>query len=334
MILSAPKFWQHPSHCAGKILAPLGAIYGAIAKHRMKSATPKEIEVPVICVGNLVLGGAGKTPTAIALNELLQGMGKESHFLTRGYGGTEQGPVRVNAQEHNVHQVGDEPFLLAQNAPTWVSKKRVEGAKKAIESGAEVIIMDDGHQNPELKKDLSLIVVEGGYGFGNEKVFPAGPLREFVQQGLQRADAIVIIGECKHGVIDRFPPNMPVFQAYIRPYTDDLNLLRSKQLIAFAGLGNPDKFFICLKENCLDIKETVAFSDHHPYRPQEIKKLLDAANAQGCELVTTAKDFVKIPVEYRSRVNVLRIRAEFTETKELGDLIQNRCSSKERTLCP
>ncbi len=188
-----PEFWRHDGAVA-KILTPLGWAFHGAGRIRRWAARPYCAPIPVICVGNLVAGGAGKTPVAMAIADMLLAARRKPHFLTRGFGGGLAGPVRVDRSGHDAGAVGDEALLLADMAPCWVARDRADGARAAVDAGAEIIVMDDGFQNPQPAKDLSLIVIDGGVGFGNRRVIPAGPLRENLAAGIRRADAAILIG--------------------------------------------------------------------------------------------------------------------------------------------
>jgi len=213
--MRAPEFW-HSDNWASRLLEPLGSVYAWAVARRLAEAKEYRPAVPVICVGNIVTGGAGKTPVCLALVERLRARGRHPHLLTRGYGGTEVGPRAVDSVRHDATRVGDEALLLAAHAPTWVARWRPDGAVAAVEMGADILVMDDGFQNPTMVKDLSLVVVDGGYGFGNGRVMPAGPCRESIRAGLARADAVVLIGDDRAGVACGLG-DLPVLRARLVP---------------------------------------------------------------------------------------------------------------------
>jgi tetraacyldisaccharide 4'-kinase len=242
--MRTPAFWaKGKAPLIGFLLAPLGWLYGCGTKFRLARGTPRTSSKPVICVGNLVAGGTGKTPVVIDLAQRLKGV----HVLTRGYGGSKRGPLTVDPKKHTTEQVGDESLLIASRAPaatTWIIDNRFTGCQAAVESGAEIIVFDDGFQDPAVIKDLSLIIVDGGYGFGNDHMIPAGPLREPVDTGLRRADAVVIIGEDTSHTETRIAGRCPVLHARLVPDTTTTTKKWSGQKIfAFAGIGRPEKFF-------------------------------------------------------------------------------------------
>jgi tetraacyldisaccharide 4'-kinase len=274
----------------------------------------------VICVGNLVAGGAGKTPVALALARRLLARGRAPHFLTRGYGGRLAGPVRVDPAAHTARAVGDEALLLAAMAPAWVAHDRPAGARAAAAAGAQTIVMDDGHQNPSLGKDLAILVIDGGYGFGNRRVIPAGPLREPIGEGLARADAVVVVGVDECGIAREIGGRVPLLRARIAP-TPGQDELADRDVVAFAGIGRPEKFFATLADLRCRIVAAHAYADHHAYAPDEIMRLADEAGAKRATLVTTAKDAVRLPPEARAMVRVLDVEIEWEDEAAVDALL-------------
>jgi tetraacyldisaccharide 4'-kinase len=315
-----PEFWHRPGGIVPALLAPCGLVYSVAALLRERAAAPWRAPVPVICVGNVTVGGTGKTPTALAIAALLQRWGLRVAFLSRGYGGTLRGPVEVDPARHGSSEVGDEPLLLAARASTWVARDRKDGARLAIADGADAIVMDDGLQNPAVRKDLRLVVVDAAYGFGNERVLPAGPLREPLARGLGRADAFVLIGEDRHGLASTLSRHAPVLRAAFVP-DNAARALAGRKVYAFAGIGRPEKFFATL--DALGTVRIAAhrFPDHHPYSEEEITSLIDAAKRGGAIPVTTAKDFVRLPAGARDMV-----------TAVTGDLVFDDSAALERLL--
>lgn len=302
--MRAPDFWR-TGGAAAALLAPLGAVYALGGRLRQAWVTPDRVAVPVICVGNLVAGGAGKTPVALAVAERLRRRGIDAHIVTRGYGGKETGPLRVDPSQHTAADVGDEPLLLAARGPTWIARWRPAGARAAVSAGARAIVLDDGHQNPSLAKDLSLVVVDGGYGIGNGRVIPAGPLREPVARGLARASALVMLGhDCTH--VAALAGGLPVLRAQLVP-GPEAPYLRARDLVAFAGIGRPEKFFETLTAIGGFVRAQYAFPDHHPYKHGEIERILRKARELSALPVTTAKDAVRLPTELRHQVRVLSV---------------------------
>jgi tetraacyldisaccharide 4'-kinase len=303
--MRAPEFWQHRGPLA-LLLAPLGLLYGASVALNARSAAPYRAKARVICVGNLTAGGSGKTPVAMAVAQKLAARGKKVFFLTRGYGGTGAGPLLVTNQ--TAAQVGDEALLLARIAPTLIARNRADGARLADASGADVIVMDDGHQNFSLAKDISLVVVDG---FGNGLMIPAGPLRETVRGGLARADAVVTFGG---DTLKDFCG--PVLTARLEA---DGASFAGKRVFAFAGIGRPEKFVNSLTAAGAIVTGTQFFGDHHPYSPAEITAL--TRQAKDAILITTEKDLVRLSPQERQRVAVLTVRAEFEDPALLDRLL-------------
>jgi tetraacyldisaccharide 4'-kinase len=314
-----PEFWRHRG-LAAIALSPLGALVSHLGPLWRARTTPTVVGVPVICVGNLTVGGAGKTPLVIALARALQGLGRAPHILSRGYGGRLKGPLRVDPVQHEAQDVGDEPLLLARMAPTWICADRATSARAAVEDGADILLMDDGFQNPGLIKTVSILVIDGGYGFGNGQVMPAGPLREALAGGLARADAAVIIGDDITGIRDAIADRCPIFDARIVPIPDQG--ITGKPVIAFAGIGRPEKFYASLQELGCTLIETRNFADHHPYTPDEIMRLCDLAHALDATLVTTEKDLVRLPDAARKMVQALRIAVEWSDPATPGHLLR------------
>jgi tetraacyldisaccharide 4'-kinase len=321
--MRAPEFWNASggSHPAALALAPLAAVYAALGRLNAALAGPARAAVPVVCVGNLTVGGAGKTPTALALARLAGALGLAPWFLTRGYGGRARGPLRVDPARHEAGAVGDEALLLAALAPTVVSGDRVAGAAVAAQAGADLVIMDDGLQNPSLAKDLALVVVDGGYGFGNGRVLPAGPLREPVEAGLARADALVLIGPDRLGLGPRLARGAaPVFEAELVPGPEAIRF-REREIVAFAGIGRPAKFFATLEAAGAVLIARHAFPDHHRYDADEIMRLCEAASRHNGKPVTTAKDYVRLPPEARLMVDVLTVELEWRDPAAVRRLL-------------
>jgi tetraacyldisaccharide 4'-kinase len=289
-----PAFWRNPEARAGRLLAPLGLIYGAVAARRM--ARPgQDAGVQVICIGNLTAGGAGKTPTAMAVAHWLKEAGRNPYVLSRGYGGQLAGPVRVDPSHHRAADVGDEPLLIARSMPVTVARDRFAGALAARAGGADVIVMDDGFQNPSLRKDLSLLVVDGRRGVGNGRVFPAGPLRAPLGAQLARADALLVLGEPMNiGPITAAGPDLPVFHGHLEPDPQTVAALRGRKVLAFAGIGYPDKFFATLSEAGIDVRARHPFADHHRYTATEAAVLLAQARRDDLLPVTTEKDLARL----------------------------------------
>ena len=305
--MRAPDFWNHRGPIA-LLLAPLGMLYGLSVALKARLSSPYKASVPVICVGNLTAGGSGKTPVAMAVGEALRQRGKKVFFLTRGYGGSEAGPLLVADQ--SAEKVGDEALLLAAIAPTVVAADRAAGARFAEANGAEIIVMDDGHQNFSLVKTLSLVVVDG---LGNQLMLPAGPLRESVAQGLGRANAVVNFGK-----EDLAPYQGAVINARLEPEGSDLS---GKRVFAFAGIGRPEKFTLSLKDAGAIVTGAQFFGDHHAYTQAEIAGLRQ--QAKDAALVTTQKDYVRLPADLRAGIAVLKVRVRFDNPGLLAPLLDS-----------
>jgi tetraacyldisaccharide 4'-kinase len=319
--MQAPGFWWKKSGAAAALLSPIAAIYGAVAGRRLaQSGAPAG--VPVICIGNPTVGGAGKTPTAIAVARLLIGAGERPAFLTRGFGGRLAGPVLVETS-HTAADVGDEPLLLWRVAPTVVSRDRVAGARHAIAAGATVIVMDDGFQNPALAKDLSILVIDGVRGIGNGHVIPAGPLRASLAPQLERAHAILIVGE-GDGAMPA--TRLPTFRARLAPDRIAPADLGSRRVLAFAGIGDPQKFFATLAAAGINAQIQRGFADHHRYRADEAAALLAEAERRHLALVTTEKDLARMQgdpalIALAARVHVLPVELIVNEQDDFRRLV-------------
>lgn len=313
--MRTPKHWKN-LNLLSFLLSPFGLLYGLATACRIYMTKPQKCEAKVICIGNLTAGGTGKTPVAVAIARLLQNHGHHPSFISRGYGGQLQ-DIEVDTNRHRAAEVGDEPLLLARQAPVIVNRRRTEAAVKACSLGADFIIMDDGFQNPYLYKDISFIVIDGQFGFGNRLCIPAGPMREFLADGLKRASAAIIIGEDKYQIASQLG-DLPVFKASICPETPaDI----SKPIIAFAGIGRPEKFYQSLQKCGFKLLQTFDFPDHHFYTREELLKLKAAAQEQKAVLYTTAKDFVKIPVDLQQGIEVLEISIEWENPSKLTQFL-------------
>ena len=321
--MRTPDFWRRPS-LLSTLLMPMALAYGAVGRLRFATNRPWRAPLPVLCVGNLVAGGAGKTPVALNLAIRLQKRRVNVHFLTRGHGGSATGPLAVDPRRHDFHEVGDEALLLARCAPAWISRDRVLGCRAAVAAGAEAIIMDDGFQNPSLAKDVSLVVVDGGYGFGNGRLIPAGPLREPVESGLERAQALVIIGADESGIADgqAAPPAHGILRAHVKP-GPEAERLAGQPIVAFAGIGRPEKFFKTLRDAGCHLQATHAFSDHCPFEKGEIEPLRRQADDLGALLVTTAKDAIRLNNATRLGIEVLTITIEWEDETAIDAILKH-----------
>lgn len=313
--MQEPEFWKRGGNpWPGRLLLPAAILYsiGAVLRRwRHRAYRPA---VPVVVAGGLTVGGSGKTPLALALADRLAH--RQPHFVSRGYGGRAKGPVRVDPSRHTAAEVGDEPLLLARQAPTWIARNRVAGARAAVEAGAGVIILDDGFQNPTLVKDLALLTIDGDGGLGNGHVFPAGPLREPLWLALRRARAVVQIGDDIAGVDRIVRGRRPIIKARLVP-TPEAATIAGQRVFAFSGIGRPEKFFASLRAVGAELVMTRSFPDHHPYSAAEASGLLGEAAQMKALAVTTAKDQVRLPRAVQGHVAVFEVRLVFADSTEL-----------------
>ena len=324
-------FWQKKNSLIGKILSPLGFLYALSVRLRFKRTKPFQVSVPVICVGNLSVGGTGKTPVCIAISKILTKLNQPFFFLNHGYKGKERN-VMVS-KTHTAVDVGDEALLFASLAPTVVDNKRARGAQLAVKKGAKCIIMDDGFQNPSLIKTLSFVVVDGKQGFGNNRVLPAGPLREPVLRGLQRADAVIIAGEDTAGVefyLKRNQIDLPVFKGRFVLNEKIIQELRGKDIYAFAGLGQPEKFFDSLTNAGLSVTDKHCFPDHYAYSRFDIEDILAKAGSKA--VATTEKDAIKIQKDLLKSVYVVDGQFVFDEEPAVVNFLQGVLNGNDSSI--
>jgi tetraacyldisaccharide 4'-kinase len=325
-----PAFWWREGSLASALLAPVATVYGAIATWRL--ARPgRRPGIPVVCIGNLTVGGAGKTPTALTVARMLAKAGERPAFLSRGYGGALAGPLVVDPARHRASEVGDEPLLLARTAPTIVARDRVKGA--GIAAGASVIVMDDGFHNPSLVKDFSVLVVDARRGIGNGRVIPAGPLRAPVDAQLSRAHALVVVGrsvgDCAIAEMAR-ERDIPVLRASLRADTAFVAGLAGRRVLAFAGIADPPKFFATLAEAGVAVAATRSFADHHRYTGREAAALCEEAERDGLALVTTEKDLARLSGEEQplsARARALPVTLVFEDAAGFESLLRERLAA-------
>ncbi len=333
----APEFWWRDTYTAQSVLLyPLSLIYGRIAGRRMLAKPLGTSKIPVVCIGNFVVGGAGKTPFAISLYQLLKNEGFSPAFLLRGYGGAQKGPLLVSRKDHTARDVGDEAMLLAEVGPTVISADRVEGAVTVRGIGADIIVMDDGFQNAALRKDLSIVLVDGEKGIGNGHCLPAGPLRAPIDVQMVKTNLLMIVGEVgrARGILRRAARRgLKPFHCRLKPLADQN--LKGIPFLAFAGIGQPDKFFRSAKDADLSIVETKAFADHHSFSDKEIEELFDLAREKSLQFLTTAKDLVRLKGMRSERARqlanncrVLNVKMEIEEADMLMAAIKSQIKQR------
>ena len=324
--MQAPKFWYRSRSWQAVLLSPLGALYAWANVRRQKNARPTRVDIPVICIGNLNVGGTGKTPTTIAIAQMLISRDIAVQIVSRGYGGSLQAVTQVDPRVHTADETGDEPLLTAAFAPTWVANERVAGARAAQNAGADVILLDDGFQDPSLTKDLAIVVVDAARGFGNGRCLPAGPLREPVHVGLKRADAVISIGEpeAQSQFWERSADQVgriAHLTASLKPIEMGMPWAEGRYL-AFAGIGDPEKFFATLRGLGAPLVRTVALDDHQKLARPMIQRLMKEAQSMNAQLVTTEKDAARLPADLRSGILSLPVRLEFDDANTLKTLLE------------
>jgi len=338
--MQTPEFWHRPDSWAAQALRPAAAIYGAVARFRLRSTVAARASLPVICVGNITAGGSGKTPVAMAVARRLADMGERPAFLTRGYGGRLAGPLVVDAATAHAVDVGDEPLLLARHFPTVKSANRPLGADLAAQTGASVVVMDDGFQNPSLHKDAGLVVIDAATGLGNGFTLPAGPMRETAEDALARAHAVIVMGDApacastQHVMDLATAKDLPIIKGRLTPQVDP-DAWRGKPVLAYAGIGRPEKFFGTVASLGADLRQREVFADHHAFTDDEAQALLSRARADGLTLVTTDKDMARLTgaghsgalAELRDQSQTVPVAVAFDDPAALDQLLRARMNA-------
>ncbi|MEM7650698.1 MAG: tetraacyldisaccharide 4'-kinase [Pseudomonadota bacterium] len=334
MTLKTPSFWYRSQDSRPNwrelALTPFSYIYHALFAIDQNAHAAYRADIPVLCIGNITAGGTGKTPTALALMETVKrhNIAKTPYFLIRGYGGAEDGPLLADPQTHTSWDIGDEALILAQHAPTIVSADRAAGVRLAHERGADLVIMDDGLQNPGIYKDLRFVVVNGEMGFGNKRLMPAGPLRQPLEHGFNVSDGFILIGDDTREIANDLPQDKPLFKASLKP-GPDFKLDKASRYLAFAGLGYPQKFFNFLSNTLgMNVVETIAFSDHYPYEEEDLIKLHEKAQRLDTKLITTEKDFKRLPEIEGIEVKTLPVEMHWDNEDALITLIKDTLSAR------
>ena len=312
MPIKTPHFWTELSW-QSVILFPVSYIWRFGHYAQQKILNTKETEIPVICVGNLTVGGSGKTPVVITLCRFLSGIGKSTSILTRGFGGKEKGPIFVSTNLHQSLDVGDEPLMMAHSLDVCVSRNRPLGANHILDKKKyDCIVMDDGLQNPTLKKDLNIAVFDGKFGIGNGFLLPAGPMRQKLEVGIQNIDLVIFNGKDETGLGQKIPPHIPIFKGELQPDEEIVEKMKNRRVYGFAGIGNPSRFFKTLNNIGADLVGEAHFADHHPYTDADLTQLYEEAMQSGAELVTTQKDWMRLPTDWRDRVLTVPVRIHFS----------------------
>ena len=326
-MLKAPRFWYKKNDTyISNTLYPFSLLFRFGTKLRNLVSRKRKTDLPIICIGNIVVGGAGKTPVAIKLGSLLKRKGYKPHFVSKGYGGIETNNILIK-EWHSAQSVGDESLLLSEVAPTWIGKDRNKSFALAKENGADCIIMDDGFQNPSLQKDFSIIVINGEQGFGNKRVIPSGPLRESISRGISRANLLIVIGEIAEDVGRKIPRTVPLIHAKFK-ISKDNRIYKNQKVTAFAGIAYPEKFYNSLNEQGAILEKKISYPDHHIFDENDMLNLAENANLTKSVLVTTKKDFVRIPKSYRSLVSTLNGEIKFEDENLLKEILVNILENK------
>ena len=321
-MLKAPKFWYSKKDTFySTVLYPFSLLFRFGTKLRNIISIKTNAPIPIICIGNIVVGGAGKTPVAIKIGNLLIKSGYKPHFISKGYAGLIKESALVEPW-HSPASVGDESILLSEIAPTWIGNDRIKSSFLAKNNGADCLIMDDGFQNPSIEKNFSIIVINAEQEFGNKRVMPSGPLRESIKRGLSRTNLVIIIGDITEDLINYIPSQIPIFNANF-DIKENNEIFKGKQITAFAGIAFPEKFFNSLRKQGGKIVKEISYSDHYIYNENDLLSLAENANKTNSILVTTRKDFVRIPKSYRPLINTLDGEIVFENEQLLLEILTN-----------
>ena len=330
--MKTPEFWSRRGPVA-MALTPLSLVWLAGSWMRRWRARPYEADIPVICIGNLTAGGSGKTPIVGWLYDRLAARGWNPAILSRGYGGTERGPIWVNGDQHDAAACGDEPLMLAEGREVMVAHDRAAGASRISAGGKhDVILMDDGMQNPNLKRDLTIGVFDGGSGIGNGLVMPAGPLRSRLRSGMAEIDLAIINGDDEAGIANLLPDGLPAFQARLLEDRATVESFNGTPLLAFAGIGRPARFFRSILSSGGNLVRQIAFADHHPYSQLDLARLQEDAHRHGADLITTHKDWIRLPADWRSTITMLPVTVDLDNDGGLLGFVEQHletCRGKE-----
>ena len=321
-MLKAPKFWyQKKDTFLSNTFYPLSLLFRLGTKIRNFVSSEKRSPLPIICVGNIVVGGAGKTPVSLKIGKLLTKAGYKPHFISKGYAGIIKKSTLVQSW-HSPTSVGDESILLSEVAPTWIGKDRIQSSFLAKKEGGDCLIMDDGFQNPKINKDFSIIVINSEQEFGNKRVMPSGPLRESIRRGLSRTNLVIVIGNISDELKENIPSNIPIIESKFEINKEN-KIFKGQNIIAFAGIAYPEKFFKSLEEQGAKVVKKISFSDHYIYNENDLLSLAEIANKTKSILVSTKKDYIRIPKSYRSLVNTLEGEIVFKNEELVIEILSN-----------
>ncbi len=320
--MKTPEYWNKKNSLLSFMLLPLSYIWLLAIKIKFLTNSSKNLGIPIICIGNVTAGGAGKTPVTIALTKRLTMQGINTHILSHGYGGSLKTTTKVNTKIHNAKDVGDEAMLCSQIATTWISKNKYRGAKDIASAGAQIIITDDGFQNKKLKKNLSFLVINGSTGLGNNRIIPSGPLREPLHQALKRANAIILVNKDLHKLSSFIPKEIPIIVSETKVTNKSKKYLFKKSVIAFTGIAYPEKFLETITNEGAIVKKFHKFADHHNFTNHELELLFEQAKQLNASCITTSKDYVRIPIPLRLKVKEISLTLEFKNVKKLDALIK------------